>query len=110
MRLELKKVEVKDIQFGQVTEVKEGTLYVNKEEIIEELKKIPGITDVKMDMARPGEKVRIIPVKDCIEPRVKVEGGEGGFPGVTTNLEQAGDGVVHVLDGVAVVTIGDIVG
>ena len=110
MRLELKRVEVKDIQFGDETLVKDGILYINKEEIIEELKNIPGITDINMDLARPGEKVRIIPVKDCIEPRVKIEGGNGGFPGVTTGLEQAGEGVVHVLDNVAVVTIGDIVG
>ena len=29
---------------------------------------------LKIDVARPGEKVRIIPVKDVIEPRVKIEG------------------------------------
>lgn len=110
MRLELKKVKITDIQFGDVTEVKDGVLYVNQDDVIEELKTIPGITEVKMDMARPGERVRIIPVKDVIEPRVKVEGGKGGFPGVTTDLEQAGNGVVHVLDGVTVMTIGDIVG
>lgn len=110
MRLELNKIEIEDVQFSDITEVKDKTLYVNKDEIIEELMEIPGITEVKIDVAKPGEKTRIIPVKDVIEPRVKIEGGKGGFPGVTTELEQAGDGIVNVLDGVSVMTIGDIVG
>lgn len=110
MRLELNKVEVKEVKLADSTEVKDGVLYVDEQAIIDELKTIPGITDVKIDVAVPGEKTRIIPVKDVIEPRCKIEGGNGGFPGVTTGIEQAGDGVVNVLDGVTVMTIGDIVG
>lgn len=34
-----------------------------------------------LELAKPGEKTRITPVKDVIEPRVKVSGGEI-FPGV----------------------------
>lgn len=110
MRLELNKVKIEDIQFADKTEVKGTTLYIRKDDIIEPLRKIPYITAVKVDIAKPGEKVRIIPVKDVIEPRVKVEGSKGGFPGITSELEICGNGTVHVLDGVAIVTIGDIVG
>jgi glycine reductase len=63
-----------------------------------------------VELARPGESVRIIPVKDVIEPRVKVSGNGGVFPGFVSKVDMVGDGVTHVLDGAAVVTTGKIVG
>lgn len=110
MRLEQNLINITDIQFGEEYKVVDGTLYVNKEDLIAQLKEDDRIKDIKLDIARPGEKVRIIPVKDVIEPRVKIEGSGGGFPGVSSKMEEAGEGVVNVLKGAAVVTIGDIVG
>lgn len=110
MKLELRKIHIKDIQFGDKTVVKEGVLTVNKEDLIAKLKEDERIKDIKLDIARPGEKVRIIPVKDVIEPRVKIEGSGKGFPGVTSKVAQLGEGKVNVLYGAAVVTVGDIVG
>ena len=110
MKLELRKINIKDIQFGNNTEVVGGVLYVNKEELIAKLKEDHKVKDIKVDIARPGEKVRIIPVKDVIEPRVKIEGEGNGFPGVTSKMAQLGEGKVNVLNGAAIVTIGDIVG
>lgn len=110
MKLELRRINIKDIQFGNKTEVVGGVLYVNKEELIAKLKEDHKVKDIKVDIARPGEKVRIIPVKDVIEPRVKIEGEGNGFPGVTSKMAQLGEGKVNVLNGAAIVTIGDIVG
>lgn len=110
MKLELRRIHIKDIQLGNETAVKDGVLTVNAEELINLLKEDERIKDVKIDVARPGEKTRIIPVKDVIEPRVKIEGKGKGFPGVTSKMEQAGEGKVNVLYGAAVVTVGDIVG
>lgn len=110
MKLEHNRINIKDIQFGDVTAVNNGILTVNKEEMINFLKEDPKIKNVKLDIARPGEKVRIIPVKDVIEPRVKVKGEGIGFSGVTTSTTQLGDGSVNVLYGAAIVTVGDIVG
>lgn len=110
MKLELRRINIKDIQFGNNTEVVGGVLYVNKEELIAKLKEDHRVKDIKVDIARPGENVRIIPVKDVIEPRVKIEGEGNGFPGVTSKMAQLGEGKVNVLHGAAVVTIGDIVG
>ena len=110
MKLELNRINIKDIQFGDVTAVNNGILTVNKEEMINFLKEDPKIKDVKLDIARPGEKVRIIPVKDVIEPRVKVKGEGIGFSGVTQTTTQLGSGSVNVLHGAAIVTVGDIVG
>lgn len=110
MRLELQNVKIDDIVFGNETRVEGSQLILDKESIVNQLKELEGIKDIDIDIALPGEKKRIIPVKDVIEPRVKVSGGEGGFPGALDKIEQAGSGEVKVLDGVAIVTIGDIVG
>lgn len=110
MKLELQKIHIKDIQFGDNTQVDNGILTINKEQLIALLKEDSRITDIKVDLAKPGEKTRIIPVKDVIEPRVKIEGTGNGFPGVSTKMAQLGNGKVNVLSGAAVVTIGDIVG
>lgn len=110
MKLELGRINIKDIQFGSETKVIGGVLYVNKEELVAKLKEDHRVKDIKVDIARPGENVRIIPVKDVIEPRVKIEGEGNGFPGVTTKMTQVGEGKVNVLYGAAIVTIGDIVG
>lgn len=109
MKLEYKKIEIQDVQFGEETKVEGSTLTVNKEALIEELKKNENVKSIEVDLAKPGEKTRIIPVKDVIEPRYKEEGNPG-FAGVTTDAKPLGDGVVKILENVAVVTIGDIVG
>lgn len=110
MKLELRRINIKNIELGNETSVKDGVLTVNKEGLINKLKEDERIKEVELAVARPGEKVRIIPVKDVIEPRVKIEGEGNGFPGVTTKMAQLGDGKVNVLHGAAVVTVGDIVG
>ncbi len=110
MRLELGKVLIKDIQFGEMTEVKNQTLFVNKEEMLQTIGGDERIKSIELDLVRPGESVRIIPVKDVIEPRVKVEGKGGIFPGIISKVETVGEGRTHALSGCAVVTTGKIVG
>ena len=110
MRLELGKIFIKDVQFGNVTEVKNGVLTINKSEMVAKLVGDPRIASVDIDLAKPGEEVRIIPVKDVIEPRVKVEGNGGMFPGFISKVETVGSGRTHVLKGACVVTTGKIVG
>src|SRR5699024_9755907 len=104
------RIHIKDIQLGSENSVNDGVLTVDSEGLIAKLKEDKKIKDVKLDVARPGEKTRIIPVKDVIEPRVKIEGEGNGFPGVSTDMAQVGDGKVNILHGAAVVTVGDIVG
>lgn len=110
MRLELGKINITDVQFGDTTKVENGTLYVNKEEIINLVMEDEHIKSVKVELAKPGEETRITPVKDVIEPRVKVEGQGGIFPGVMNKVTTVGTGRTHVLKGAAVVTCGKIVG
>ncbi len=110
MRLELGNIFIKDVKFANETKVEGGILYVNKDEMIKEIGGDEHIKSIEIEIARPGESVRITPVKDVIEPRVKVEGPGGIFPGVLSKVDTVGSGKTHVLKGAAVVTTGKIVG
>lgn len=110
MQLELGYIFIKDIRFGDVSKVENGVLYVNAEEVKKLILEDEDITDVKLELAHPGESIRITPVKDVIEPRVKVEGDGNIFPGTVARVRTVGSGKTHVLKGAAVVTTGRIVG
>lgn len=110
MRLELGHVIINDVQFGDVTKIEKGVLYVNKVELINLIKEDEHLKSVDVEIARPGESVRITPVKDVIEPRVKVDGPGGVFPGVLAKVQTVGTGKTNALKGCAVVTTGKIVG
>ncbi|WP_352417963.1 glycine/sarcosine/betaine reductase component B subunit [Proteiniborus sp.] len=109
MRLEIGNIIIKDVQFGDKTKVENGILFVNKEELIARVSDDDHIKSVDVELARPGESVRITPVKDVIEPRVKAEGPGGIFPGVLSKVDTVGTGRTHVLKGAAVVTTGKVV-
>lgn len=109
MRLELGNIFIKDVQFGSETRVENGVLYVNKEELIAELQD-ERLASIDVDLAKPGEATRIVPVKDAIEPRVKVEGSGSLFPGFVGKVDTVGAGRTHVLKGACVLTTGKVVG
>lgn len=110
MRLEMGHIYIKDIQFSEESKIEDGTLYVSKEDLKEVAIEDEKIKSVSFDIARPGESVRITPVKDVIEPRVKVSGNGGVFPGVIAKVDTVGSGRTYALKGMAVVTAGKIVG
>ena len=109
-RLELGHINIKDIQFGPESKIEDGVLYVNEEAVKAIVLEDEKIKSCKLDIARPGESVRITPVKDVIEPRVKVEGRGGVFPEVINKVDTVGEGKTYALKGMAVVTAGKIVG
>ena len=110
MRLEVGAISITNVQFGGKTEVKAGVLYINKDELCKAAGDDDRIKSVEVFLAHPGESVRIIPVKDVIEPRVKTSGSGGMFPGFLAGVEQVGSGTTLVLRGAAIVTTGRIVG
>ena len=110
MRLELGQVLIKDVKFGDTTVLENGVLSINKEELISLIMEDEHIASVSVDIAKPGESVRITPVKDVVEPRVKVEGPGGVFPGILSKVDVVGSGKTNVLKGCAVMTTGKIVG
>ena len=110
MKLELGKFEIKDIQFADKSYVENHVLYVNNEEVEALVLEDDKLIGCHLEIAKPGEATRITPVKDVIEPRVKVSGGEI-FPGIIGKVSpQVGSGRTHALDGCCVVTVGRIVG
>ena len=110
MRLEMGHIYIKDIQFAAESKIEDGILYVSEEAVRAVALEDEKIKSVSFDIAKPGESVRITPVKDVIEPRVKVEGRGGIFPGVIAKVDTVGEGKTYALKGMAVVTAGKIVG
>ena len=110
MKLELGKIFIKDVQFSDSSKIEDGVLYVNKDELLEAVGGDEHVKSIDFDIAKPGESVRITPVKDVLEPRVKVEGPGEIFPGILNKVDTVGQGRTHALKGMAVVTTGKIVG
>lgn len=110
MQLKVGNIFINDLQFGPRTEVSDQTLFVNREELTELLLQDEHLAEVTIDIAHPGDSIRIMPVKDVIEPRVKPEQDGGIFPGMASKMYTGGLGLTHVLKGVSVVTTGKIVG
>ena len=109
MKLELGRITIKDIQFAEKSEIKDGVLYVSKDDLREVALSEEKIKAADFEVAKPGESVRITPVKDVVEPRIKVEGRGGVFPGFVSGVDTVGSGKTLALKGMAVVTTGPIV-
>jgi glycine reductase len=110
VKLELHKLHVKSLSWGERTGVANGVLTVCKQEILDLVKADANFLKVEADIALPGDSTRIIPVKDVVEPRCKLDGGNGVFPGMVSDVDSVGYGKTLVLEGAAVVTCGKIVG
>lgn len=105
MKLELGNFYVKDIVFGDKTAYANGILTINKEEALAVVKEDEHITEADLVIVKPGDKIRLVPVKEAIEPRCRVSGGPV-FPGVTGDLIQAGDGKTHALKDCSILVVG----
>ena len=110
MKLELGYVKISDLRLGAASKLEDGVLTVDAEAVRRLILEDETIADVHVDIAKPGESTRITPVKDVIQPRVKIEGPGGIFPGVISKVDTVGSGRTYALEGVAVVTAGKIVG
>ena len=110
MKLEMGYFHIKDIVFGSTSGLSDGILTVEKDTVSKIVLQDEKICSVTVDIAKPGESVRITPVKDVIEPRVKVEGRGGIFPGILAKVDTVGSGKTYALKDMAVVTAGRIVG
>lgn len=105
MKLEIGEFYVKDIVFGSSLSFDKGVLTINKDEALKFIKEDDRITEAELYIAKPGDKIRMCPVKEAIEPRVRLD-GRGSFPGYTSKLASAGDGVSHALKNCSVLVVG----
>jgi sarcosine reductase len=108
------KVTVSELGFSSPTRLENGKLLIHIDELTGLLRSDPNISDVKLAIARPGESVRIIPVKDVIEPRLSLIRDYPVFPGVLSAWDADANGVpsggIVSLSGMVVTTVGSIVG
>ncbi|HQL03104.1 MAG TPA: glycine/sarcosine/betaine reductase component B subunit, partial [Synergistales bacterium] len=105
----LRKVKVHKVAFGKYTEVKNGCLTIEAATLTEVLLEDRQMKSVDIRIAAPGDSVRIVPVKDVIEPRARLSEEESPFPGIFSDPHVAGEGITVSLDGVCVVTTGKMV-
>jgi len=90
---------VRHAEVGNETVLRDGVLSIDSAGLSQAVRRRdPRIASAAVRIAAPGQSVRIVCVKDVIQPRVKLDGAAPGT------------GESFVVDGVAVVTTGPIVG
>lgn len=107
MKLEIGNFHVKDVCFGTETSFSNGTLIIDKQAAIDYIKEDEHITTCDIQIAKPGESIRIVPVKEAIEPRCRVNADHPLFPGVTGEVHPVGEGRTHALKGCSVLAVGE---
>ena len=105
MRLEIGTINVRDVELGGRTELRDHTLVIDRDELRALVLEDAHFADVSVSVVKPGESVRIIHTLDVVEPRFKVEGPGGVFPGFVSPPLTVGEGRTHRLAGVAVVEV-----
>ncbi|MEG2246944.1 MAG: glycine/sarcosine/betaine reductase component B subunit [Romboutsia sp.] len=105
MKLEIGNFYVKDIVFADKTSYENGVLSLYKKELINFVKEDERIVDADLHIVNPGEMVRLCPVKEAIEPRVKID-NRALFPGYTGDLETCGYGKTHALKDCSLLVVG----
>ena len=100
-RLQIDYVRVNKVQFGETTNLTDGVLTVNKEELTDMAKsEMFGSLDIKL--AVPGESCRILGIHDIMQPRCKADAPETSYPGIWGKLAPMGEGRTVALKGVDV--------
>ena len=109
MRLEVGSFPVTRISFGPATRWDAGHLVVDKAAALAEVRRDLRIVSADLEVAAPGESVRIWPVRDVIEPRVKVQGPGVCYPGICgRDIATVGEGRTHRLAGLGVVEVSSV--
>jgi glycine reductase len=108
MRLELRTHAVERVALGDRTALDGRALTIRAQDLVDLVGADPAFTKVEIELVKPGESVRIAQITDVIEPRAKVDGTAGVFPGLVGPVEPAGRGRTDRLRGVAVVTSGEV--
>ena len=104
--LELATFRVDDVVEGRATSWLNGRLELDAGALAVAASQ-PALADVRIDVVRPGDPVRIANVLDAVLPDVKADDPDRTFPGALGSLTIAGGGRTNRLDGVAVLSVCD---
>ncbi len=103
MELLLGTFPVEAVAFGTPPGWTGGRLVIDPARVRARVLEDPRIREVAVDLVEPGERARIVHVRDIIEPRVKVAGRGHAYPGVCGHPpETVGDGVTFRYGGFGV--------
>jgi glycine reductase len=106
MRLEMGTFPVGDVMFASQTRWHDGILEVDRQAMSDLILHDPRIATAELELAKPGESVRIWPVRDVIEPRIKAAGPGIVYPGICGRpVMTVGQGRTHRLSGVGVTEV-----
>jgi glycine reductase len=102
MRLEIGHYPVEQVAPGGTTRLAGRTLEVDLPGLQTRLAADPRVANLEVHLVAPGESVRLARLFDVVEPRIKVTGPAGDFPGVLSPVRPAGAGRTNALKGIAV--------
>lgn len=103
MKLQIESIDITDIKIGSKTIVDDHVLILDPREIENLILTDPRIDSVKIDIARPGDPIRIVNIVDIIQPRCKIDLENEDFPGWLGKLTIAGSGRTRSLRGISVI-------
>ena len=111
MKLEVGTFPVSDITFGGETRWRDGILEVNRQDLLDLVLQDPYIAWTDIDIVRPGDDVRIVRMRDIIEPKIKVTGNGQTYPGISGRaVDIVGQGRTHRLGGMTIIPCSEMPG
>ncbi len=105
MKLELAAFPVRRARLGAPTAYADGVLTIDPDLVRRLALDDPRIADARVELAHPGESVRVLRALDAIEPLHKPDGPVTAFPGFLGPPHTAGHGLTHRLAGFTVVQV-----
>ena len=90
MRYELGSFPVEDVVFGPRTRWHDGILELDRDELLGLVLQEHQITAARVELAKPGEPVRIINTDDVVDTKVKVSGGGTYISGPLREVHRCG--------------------
>jgi len=109
MRLEMGTFPVRTLEFGPRTRWVDGALEVDRDGLLAEILADDRLTSAELEIVRPGDSVRIWPVRDVIEPRIKVDGPGMIYPGMVGRpVTTVGSGRTHRMSGIGVLEVSNV--
>lgn len=103
MNLTIGTFPVREVVFGAPAGWTDGRLVVDRERVASLVLQDRRIRRAAVDLVQPREAVRIVHVRDVIEPRVKTDGPGHTYPGICGHApETVGSGVTHRYAGMGV--------
>lgn len=105
MHLEVAAFPVRRARLGARAAYADGLLTIDADDVRRLVLADPRIAEVRLELAHPGDSVRVLRALDAIEPLHKPEGPVSTFPGFVGPPHTAGHGRTHRLSGFTVVDV-----